>query len=150
MDVTECLFLECLLHDASILSEGEFEGLLGHLYSVSTRVPVREVREKYVSPIHGRPLLKLFGDLQTVLHKGLVISLIATDENGSKCEERVIPYEIRVSERHLIFFARPETAVVPKSYPLEEIRSFQVLREMTFAEREQVKAYLEEKGKESK
>lgn len=150
LDATECLFLECLLRDASLLGEEEFQELLSHLYSVSIRQPEKRMPERYVPPTHGRPILKLFGDLQTVLHRGLVISLIATDERGAECEETVIPYEIRAAEHHLIFFARPETAVAPKSYPLEEIRSFQVLREMTFAERQQVKAYLEEKAKKSK
>lgn len=148
LDATECLFLETLLRDGSFLREEEFYGLLHHLHSASARVPERATEERYVPPAHGRPLLKLFGDLQTVLRKNFLLSLKVADGVGKEREEKVFPDGIRVSGRRLVFFARSEESLETVSYPLEEILSFQVIREMTPTERQRVRVRSENEKEE--
>ena len=145
LEVMEYLFIEKILRDVSVLRNDEFSILKSHLFmntrDTSKLLVSSNIKSRYKTPAHNKGILKIYGDLELAIRSLKYIRLVHQDDIGEKNISNMIPCNIRYQAGHLYFmgYTEEDKAVNIK---LEQIYSFEVLREQTIDERKKVDGYI--------
>ena len=148
LEVMEYLFIEKILQEVSILRNDEFSILLSHLF-MNTRdtskvlTLLNKKYSLYIPPEHNKALLKMYGDLELAIRNQKYIKMFYQDDAGENRISDIIPYSIRYKMGHLYFIGCIEKENKIVNIKLEQIHSFEVVREQTIDERKKVDSYIE-------
>ena len=149
LEPLEYLFVERVLKDTAILRNDEMEKLLLHLLS-NTENSKSLFSQKdaldYLSPYHGNPLLKIHGDLCSVIAKKMRIKIKYFRENGEEAEQEVVPCAIKSDAGYMFLIAYKDVQKdrSPSYYRMDKIYSFKTIEEQTYEEKEKVRLFLRE------
>jgi len=150
LELPEFQLLEGMLLELGLLRKDEVTELLEHL---SSNAKIRSLESKYSDellsyyrePLHNKPLLKMHGDLMTVLKQQSVIEMqyCRTDEGTEVI--RVLPCRLNYELGRIILLAFPEKTEkeTPESFQVEQIYSFQIIRTQYKKEQEKVRYFLQ-------
>lgn len=143
LEVTEYLFIEKILQNVSVLRNDEFSILKSHLL-MNTRDTSKilissNIKCRYKAPDHNKAILKIYGDLELAIRSLKYIRMVYQDDIGEKNVSDMIPCSINYHDGHLYFMGYIEKNKTI-NIKLEQIYSFQVLREQTIDERKKVDA----------
>lgn len=151
LEPIEYLFIERVLKDTALLRKDELEKLLAHLSSSTenTRplIPDKNIKNaNYQSPTHNKALLKIHGDLDSVIKKNKCIKIRYFKRLGEEVEREVIPCTIKfdLGYMYLIGYRNNETDIYPAYYRLDRIYSFDVIRDQTYHEKEKVSCFMKD------
>jgi hypothetical protein len=154
LGMAEYLLLERLLIDSRILRNDEISGLLCNLAtntdnSSKMLALANKNISKYDGPLHGRAILKMHGDLATIINNKSVINIKYIKANGDKIDREIVPCEIKYGENYLylIAFLRGKDKQYPAYFRLDRIYSFAVVRGQFREEKEGVLSYLKKHSK---
>lgn len=145
LEVMEYLFIETILQDVSVLRNDEFSVLKSHLLmntrDTSKLLVSSKINSRYKTPAHNKAILKIYGDLELAIRNSKYIRMVYQDDIGEKNISNMTPCSIRYQAGHLYFigYAEEDKTVNIK---LEQIYSFEVLREQTIDERKKVDGYI--------
>lgn len=149
LEVMEYLFVERVLLDTGILRNDEMDGLLFHLAQNTENTSGVSYHEKeclktYNEPLSKVPILKMHGDLQTIIKKKFVIEIQYTKMDGITVSQTVIPCIVRfdLGYLYLIAYRQDKDEPYPAYYRLDRIYSFSILREQTHKEIFQIEEYV--------
>ena len=136
LEPTEYLLIEQILKDSEVLRKDEFDILMVHLLdntekSKSLESGIKTISERYKTPLHGKALLKMHGDLISVIRTKKCIRIKYFKNNGEKVKRKVIPCEIKcyMGYIYLIAYRAEEADTYPAYYRLDRIDSFEILSE---------------------
>lgn len=147
LEVMEYLFIEKILRDVSILRNDEFSILISHLL-FNTRDTFKELASNderyslYKPPNHNKALLKIYGDLELAIRNQKYIRMVYQDNIGKQYKSDMIPGAIRYNAGHLYFIGIVENGCKTIKIKLENVHSFEVIREQTIVERNKVDSYM--------
>jgi len=151
LESVEYLFVEQILRDMAVLRKDEFEILTAHLLSNTEKTKSfdwlkQEEHNGYKSPSHNKALLKIHGDLVTVIQYKKCIRLKYFISDGEEVEQNVIPCTIKadIGYLYLIGYRENEMEEYPAFFRLDKIYSFHIIRNQTDVEQERVKSYMED------
>ena len=144
LEVTEYLFIEKILQNVSVLRNDEFSILKSHLL-MNTRDTSKilissNIKFRYKTPDHNKAILKIYGDLELAIRSLKYIRMVYRDDISEKNVSDMIPCSINYQDGHLYFMGYIEENKTI-NIKLEQIYSFQVLREQTIDERKKVDRY---------
>lgn len=145
LEVTEYLFIEKILQNVSVLRNDEFSILKSHLL-MNTRDTSKilissNIKCRYKTPDHNKAILKIYGDLELAIRSLKYIRMVYRDDISEKNVSDMIPCSINYQDGHLYFMGYIEENKTI-NIKLEQIYSFQVLREQTIDERKKIDAYI--------
>ena len=145
LEVMEYLFIEKILRDVSVLRNDEFSVLKSHLLmntrDTSKLLVSSNIKSRYKTPAHNKAILKIYGDLELAIRSLKYIRMVYQDDIGEKNISNMIPCNIRYQAGHLYFMGYTEEDK-SVNIKLEQIYSFEVLREQTVDERKKVDGYI--------
>lgn len=136
MSMEEVLLLAEILISSRCLRKDEMKGMFNALSEIvnhNERKYVREILNRtlkeYVSPPHEKAILKMFGDLITVIENHQEIKLFYTSIDSAEIEEVCIvqPLAVKFLEYHfyLIAYRKENKNVVPELFRLDRIHCFE-------------------------
>lgn len=150
LEPMEYLLLERILKDTAVLRKDEFEIMTSHLLSNTENSALlddfkREVCSSYESPLHNKALVKMHGDLVTIIRKKQCIRIRYYKGNGEEVEHDVIPCTIKYDLGYLYFIGYREKTEdnYPAYYRLDRIYSFSIIRNQTYIEQKKVKSFMD-------
>ena len=150
LEATEYLLIEQILKDSEVLRKDEFDILMVHLLdntekSKSLENERKAISERYKTPLHGKALLKMHGDLISVIRTKKGIRIKYFKNNGEEVKRKVIPCEIKyyLGYLYLIAYRAEEADTYPAYYRLDRIDSFEILNEQNIKEQKRVKDYMD-------
>lgn len=150
LESTEYLFIERILKDTAVLRQDEFGILMSHLLSATENVKsiegfTEEICNSYASPLHNKALLKMHGDLVSIIRKQKCIRIRYFKGKGEEVERDVTPCMVKydMSYLYMVAFRLDMEDVFPAYYRLDRIYSFEIVRSQTSVERERVSSYME-------
>lgn len=148
LKMMEYLFIERVLLDTGVLRNDEMDGLLTHLAENTENVTRnafhgQECLKSYIEPIGKMPILKMNGDLQTVIVNKSVIEIQYIKSNGSTVNRVLIPCMVKYDLGYLYLIAYRQGEDYPHAayYRLDRIYSFSILRAQTSEEICKVEQY---------
>ena len=145
LEVMEYLFIEKILQDVSVLRNDEFSVLKSHLLmntrDTSKLLVSSKINSRYKTPAHNKAILKIYGDLELAIRNSKYIRMGYQDDIGEKNISNMTPCSIRYQAGHLYFIGYTEEDKTV-NIKLEQIYSFEVLREQTIDERKKVDGYI--------
>ena len=145
LEVMEYLFIEKILQDVSVLRNDEFSVLKSHLLmntrDTSKLLVSSKINSRYKTPAHNKAILKIYGDLELAIRNSKYIRMVYQDDIGEKNISNMTPCSIRYQAGHLYFIGYTEEDKTV-NIKLEQIYSFEVLREQTIDERKKVDGYI--------
>lgn len=151
LESTEYLFIERILKDTAVLRKDEFDILRSHLLAVTENGKAagsltEGICKDYKPPFHNKALLKMHGDLTSIIRGQKCIRIRYFKGKGEETERDVIPCMVRYDMGYLymVAFRLDGDYVFPAYYRLDRIYSFQIIRSQTIAERERVRIYMEQ------
>lgn len=144
----EYLFVERVLLDAGVLRSDEMDGLLTHLAS-NTENPRKmvacktESTKSYKNPYHNKAILKIHGDLTTIITNKAIIKINYMKMNGEMAEREVVPCTIKydLGYLYLIAFIAIKNKQYPAYFRLDRIHSFSIVRSQRADEIQRVNEY---------
>jgi hypothetical protein len=141
LEEMEYLLIEKVMAESGVLRQDEMQGILLHLamHSENPRYAMyneEKTINSYHEPEHGRPLLKLFGDLTQVIDNHKVICLHG--DNSLIVDQNILPYNLSYYDRHFILSAFTEKKMDKLSMAIEQIDSFSIIRNQTAQEKQYV------------
>lgn len=149
LEPIEYLFIERILRDTAFLRKDELEQLLAHLLSSTENTKAliynKSIKDiDYQSPAHNKALLKIHGDLVSIIEKKKCIKIRYFKGNGDEIERDIIPCTIKfdLGYMYLIGYRNNETDKYPAYYRLDRIYSFNIIRDQTYHEKEKVNSYM--------
>lgn len=134
------------MSDSGVLRKDEMDELLLHiaLHTENARRAADKEKcaiDRYIEPEHGKPLLKMFEDLNTAIDNHQVIRIY-----GDKFYlgyRNIIPCEIHCRDKKIWLLALAvEEDAQDLRIPLEEIESFTVIRNQSIKEKQQAKNHM--------
>lgn len=149
LEPLEYLFVERILKDTAVLRNDEMERLLSHLLS-NTENAQSLIRQNedvdYLSPSHGKALLKIHSDLLSAIFRKTCIRIKYIKGNGDELYQDVVPCIIKFDSgyMYLIAYNIIETENYPMYYRMDRIYSFETIRKQTYIERDKVQFFLKE------
>lgn len=150
LEPMEYLFVERILKDTAVLRKDEFEILTSHLLSNTENGTTlnsfkSEVCNCYESPLHNKALLKIHGDLVSIIRAKKCIRVKYFKTNGEEVKRDVIPCAVKYDLGYLYLIGYRENKMddYPAYFRLDRIYSFDVIRSQTSTEQEKVKSYME-------
>lgn len=145
LEVMEYLFIEKILQDVSVLRNDEFSVLKSHLLmntrDTSKLLVSSKINSRYRTPAHNKAILKIYGDLELAIRNLKYIRMVYEDDIGEKNISNMAPCCIRYQAGHLYFIGYTEEDKTV-NIKLEQVYSFEVLREQTIDERKKVDGYI--------
>lgn len=154
LETMEYLFIERVLLDTGVLRLDEMDGLLTHLaMNVEDQSKIasheKEFISKYNEPLHKKAIVKMHGDLSTIITNKYVIKIKYIKMVGQVVEREIIPCTVKYDLGYLYLIAFLETS--NKQYPayfrLDRIYSFVVVRSQRIDEIQRVIEYMERYSK---
>lgn len=149
LEPMEYLFVERILKDTAVLRKDEFEVLTSHLLSntensTSFNSFKSEVCSGYESPLHNKALLKIHGDLVSIIRAKKCIRIRYFKANGEEVKKDIIPCAVKYDLGYLYLIGYGENKMnnYPAYFRLDRIYSFDVIRSQTNTEQEKVKSYM--------
>ena len=146
----EYMFVERVLLDSGVLRKDEMDGILSHLAQNTKNLEKimkhqRESLESYYQPINHVPILKMNGDLQTIINNKSVIEIRYIKMDGVIVNRILIPCMVRydLGYLYLIAYRHDKMDQCAAYYRLDRIYSFSVVRKQTQEETSHVKVYVE-------
>lgn len=142
----EYLLVEKVMSDSGILRKDEMDELLLHiaLHTENARRTAEKEKyaiNRYVEPEHGKPLLKMFEDLNTAIDNHQVIQIYGDKFYSGYMN--IIPCEIRCRDKKIWLLAlAAEEDAQDLLIPLEEIESFSVIRNQSIKEKQQAENHI--------
>lgn len=150
LESVEYLFVQQILKDTAVLRKDEFEILTSHLLSNTEKSKSfdwlkNEAHSGYKSPSHNKALLKLHGDLVSVMQYKKCIRMKYFKNDGEEVERNVIPCTIKSDFGYLYLIGYREDRIdeYPAYFRLDRIYSFYITRNQTMKEQEKVKSFME-------
>ena len=154
LETMEYLFIERVLLDTGVLRTDEMDGLLTHLASNAEGVGKMAFREKecikqYDEPLHKKAILKMHGDLATIITNKSIIKINYIKMSGEVVEREIIPCTIKydLGYLYLIAFLQTSNKQYPAYYRLDRVYSFSVVRSQRMDEIQRVAEYMERYSK---
>ncbi len=145
----EYLFIERILLDTGCLIREEMDGLLAHLITNTENMKRRLISHKdiikeYKEPTHHKAILKMHGDLVTIINNKSVIKIQYSQVDRAIIEHIIIPCLIKYDSGRLYLIAFNERMQEHslKYYELDRINSFLIIREQSMDEKEFIERYL--------
>lgn len=149
LEMMEYLFIERMLLDTSVLRQDEMSILLKHLAAntaISQSVSRYEEKsmEVYRSPLHNKAILKIHGDLITIIRQNEVIKITYIKATSDFVEKQLLPCEIKydLGYLYLVAIICDSDKKYPAYYRLDRIYSFSIVRKKKPSEVQQVNDYL--------
>lgn len=127
-----------VLIGSKVLRKDEMQGIMRSvrmmLDPTARRETVNSVYsevDNYISPVHGKAILKMLEDLNRVISKRLKIDLCYTKGNGEQIKKRVLPLIFIFSDFYFYFIAFIDGAgyKYPAFFRVDRIESFNVTDE---------------------
>lgn len=150
LEIIEYLFIKRILLDTGMLCNAEMEGILMHLAQNTENAGKvlfnqNEDLKTYHEPVSRTPILKMNGDLQTVIKNKSVIEIRYTKMDGTKIIKTLIPCMVRYESGYFCLIAYHQENGDPYTahFRLDRIYSFSIVREQTTEEKIRVMAYFE-------
>ncbi|NMM65521.1 WYL domain-containing protein [Clostridium sp. P21] len=150
LETMEYMFIERVLLDTGALRADEMDGLLTHLAGNAENVGKmvlheKECIKKYDEPLHKKAILKMHGDLVTIISNKSVIKINYIKMGGEVVEREVIPCAIKydLGYLYLIAFLQTSNKQYPAYFRLDRIYSFSVVRSQRMDERQRAAEYME-------
>lgn len=150
LETMEYLFVERVLLDTGILRVDEMDGLLTHLAMNAENMNKMTFREKecikvYEEPLHKKAILKMHGDLATIITNKSLIKISYIKMGGEVVKREVIPCTIKydLGYLYLIAFVKMSNNKYPAYFRLDRIYSFTVMRSQRTDEIKRVIEYME-------
>lgn len=146
LENTEYLLVEKVMSDSRILRKDEMDELLFHIALHTENAKQAADKEKhaigqYLEPEHGKPLLKLFGDLNAAIDNHQVIKIYGNQFYLGYMD--IIPCEIRCQDKKMWLLALDaEDSARNLLIPLEEIESFSIIRNQSIMEKQLVENHI--------
>lgn len=148
---TEYQFLEHLLIESRILRKDELSGIV--LQLASNTKNARQYMQRRITELeqyeegHEVALLKMHGDLQGVIDKGVVIRITYFMVKEQREQVVIIPcnLEYDCGIVYLAAYAVDEGYSVLHFYEVEKIDSFTIRRNQTLQEKQLVRLYIEQR-----
>lgn len=143
LDNAEYLLVEKVMSDSRILRKDEMNEFLLHIALRTENAKRAAEKEKcaivrYAEPEHGKPLLKMFEDLNKVIDNHQVIRICKDGLLSGYAD--VIPCEICCRDKRLWLLAfTAEEDMQELRIPLDEIESFSIMRSQSIKERQKTK-----------
>ncbi len=133
IEMAEYYLLERILTDSHLLRSDEIDGLLSHI-AINSENASKALKQKqksiseYYAPYHNKAVLKIHGDLTTVINSKSVITLKYTKSNGEFVNYRVLPCELRfdMGYIYLIAYKIDDDNEYPAYFRLDRINSFSI------------------------
>lgn len=154
LEVMEYLLLKRLLIDARILRSDEIKELLSNLVRSSENpnkiLAIEKINlENYNEPFHKKAIIKMHGDLATIIRDKSIINIRYMKMNEEYVNRELLPCEIKYEGRYLylIAFLIGADNKYPAYYRLDRIDSFSIIRKQYKDEEEQVELYLNRHSK---
>ncbi|WP_186430039.1 YafY family protein [Clostridium sp. BSD9I1] len=154
LETMEYLFIERVLLDTGALRGDEMDGLLTHLAGNAENVSKMALHEKecikkYDEPLHKKAILKMHGDLATIITNKSVIRINYIKMSGGVVEREVIPCAIKYDfgYLYLIAFLKTSNKQYPAYFRLDRIYSFSVVQSQRMDEMQRVAEYMERYSK---
>lgn len=154
LEAMEYLFIERVLLDTGVLRIDEMDGLLTHLALNAENTSKLTFREKecikqYDEPLHKKAILKMHGDLATIITNKSVIKINYIKMKEEVVEREVIPCAIKydLGYLYLIAFLQTSNKQYPAYFRLDRIYSFAVVRSQRTDEMQRVVEYMERYSK---
>lgn len=151
LELVEYLLIERILMDTGVLRQDEMVGLLKHLLSnTEHRIGYFDYQKnslhKYQEANHQKALLKMHGDLVTIIQKQCVIEINYVFAEGVEENILVIPCCLKYMDGYLFLtsFLLEDKDVRLVKFRLEKIHSFRQVRMQVEEERSHVKKYLDD------
>lgn len=148
LEPMEYLLVERILKDTAVLRKDEYDILASHLLSntenaLSLETEKKEICRNYESPLHNKALLKMHGDLLSIIRKKKCINMRYFKGDGQIVERAIIPCDIKydLGYLYLIGFRADSEYNYPAYYRLDRIDSFEIIGEQRRREQEKVKEY---------
>lgn len=153
LELMEYYFLERLIIDSRILREDETKGLLSHLMSntenSSQLISHKHFIDEYIGPNHNKAILKMQGDLATIIKKKAVIKIKYIKATEEVIDCTVIPCALHFELEYMYLIAYKEQS--EKQYPayfrLDRIYSFSIVRSQSSVEKTLVDKYYKKYNK---
>lgn len=150
LEPMEYLFVERILKDTAVLRKDELRGLLAHLQSNTEKQKylnnqINEQIDEYESPAHNKALLKIHGDLVTIIREKKCIKIKYFKGNGEEVEQNIIPCTVKfdLGYLYMIGYRDNEEDKYPAYYRLDRIYSFSIIRNQTYQEQNKVSTYMQ-------
>ncbi|MGN9162987.1 helix-turn-helix transcriptional regulator [Clostridium sulfidigenes] len=154
LETMEYLFIERVLLDTGALRADEMDGLLTHLAENAENagkmvIHEKECIKKYDEPLHKKAILKMHGDLATIITNKSIIRINYIKMSGEVVEREVIPCAIKYDfgYLYLIAFLKTSNKQYPAYFRLDRIYSFSVARSQRIGEKQSVVQYMERYSK---
>lgn len=148
LETMEYLFVERILLDTGVLRSDEMDGLLTHLASNAENpgkiaICKKEAIKSYKDPYHSRAILKIHGDLTTVIANKAIIKINYIKMSGNMVEREVVPCTIKyeLGYLYLIAFIDVKNEQYPAYFRLDRIQSFSMVRSQRANEIQRVNEY---------
>lgn len=145
----EYLFIERILLDTRCLIREEMDGLLSHLITNTENmkrllISHKDIIKEYQEPTQHKAILKMHGDLVTIINNKSVIKIQYSEVDGAIIEHIIIPCLIKydLGRLYLIAFNERMQEHSLKYYELDRINSFLIIREQSMNEKEFIERYL--------
>lgn len=149
LELMEFEFVARMLRDTAPLRRDELHTLLDHLAAnTENRPPMPRAGDgepdNYASPLHDKALLKMHGDLSTVIRQKRCIELDYIKFTGQEVKYRILPCLVKydLGYLYLIGYRLGEEYPYPAYYRLDRIYSFTLDRAQTEEEQEKISDYV--------
>lgn len=151
LESVEYLLIERVLLDTGVLRQDEMAGLLSHVLS-NTKYKTRylnaqeRVLDTYQEADHKKALLKMHGDLVSIISNQVVIEIKYMIEEEAERNVKVIPCCLKYTKGYLylIAFLADEIDTSPLRFRLDRIHSFRTERK----QKQDEKRYISKFGRE--
>lgn len=146
LENTEYLLVEKVMSDSGILRKDEMDGLLFHiaLHTENAKRAAEKEKcaiERYIEPKHGKPLLKMFEDLNTAIDNHQVIRIYGNQFHLGYMN--IIPCDMCCRNKKIWLLAlATEEDSQDLLVPLEEIESFSIIRNQSLKEKQQAEKHI--------
>lgn len=148
LEQMEYLFIERILNDTAVLRKDELDLLMSHLLSNTGNQQMLfkyrcGVSEAYESPTHNNALLKMHGDLVSIIQQKKCIKMHYFKQQGEEIQNEIVPCAVKydLGYLYMIGYRCKENDDYPAYYRLDRIYSFTVVRDQTRQEQEKVEYY---------
>ena len=134
----EVITIMKVLLGARVLRKDEMQGLAASIRMMTDPMVRKEAvnsiyseLDNYVSPVHGKAILKMLEDLNKVIQRRLKIDINYTKANGERRQRRVLPLIFIFSEFYfyLIAFIDGAEYKYPAFFRVDRIESFKMTNE---------------------
>ena len=110
LETMECLFVKRVLLDTGVLKSDKMDGLLTHLASNvenSSKILARKKKapKSYKKSYHNKAILKIYGDLTTIISNKANIKLNYIKMSGEMTGREVVPCTIKYDLGYLYLIA---------------------------------------------